>query len=347
VTAPASIDALQQSPPVAALPAPAPNAEHDRAAWLRWRQKGLGGSDAAAIVGLDPFRSAMMVWLEKTGMLPVDHAAEDEPMRWGRRFESVIVEEFEQRTDLRVGAQQLGAVHPERPHLRATLDGFVYEGQAEEAAPLGIYEAKTASRRAWDWLAGVPDHVQVQVQHNLAVTGLGHAWVATLLLSPVPRLVIRELERDDAAIDVLVQLEDAFWQRVLEQRPPAADSGEATAEALRRAFSDPVAGQSVELTAEGLELVRQRSRAKAEETAAAARRQGAENALMAMLGGAEIGLVNGREVLTWKRFEQQRLDVDALRQRHPKIAARFTKPVASRRLVFKQLATTEEPGNDE
>ncbi len=134
---------------------------------------------------------------------------------------------------------------------------------------------------------------------------------------------------------------------MLDRRPPAADSGEGTADALRRAFSDSVAGQAIELTAEALQLIQQRNQAKADEDVAGSRRRSAENALMAMLGEAEVGLVNGRGVLTWKRFEQQRLDVDALRQRHPKIAARFTKPVASRRLVFKQPATTEEPDHDE
>ena len=65
----AAANALLQIPSAAAVVAPDPNApDLDRTAWLRWRQKGLGGSDAAAIVGLDPFRSAMMVWLERLSL---------------------------------------------------------------------------------------------------------------------------------------------------------------------------------------------------------------------------------------------------------------------------------------
>lgn len=312
-----------------------------REEWLLWRRSGIGGSDAAAICGLDPFRSATSVWLEKVGL---DDGAgpEDEAQRWGRLLEPAVIAEFEVRTELFVGDRQKALVHPTIPYLRATLDGCVYESVSEDVAPLGIFEGKTASRRAWDWADGVPDRVAIQVQHNLAVTGLDQAWVAALLFWPIPRLVIHEVPRDDRAIAELLEIETDFWRRVQERRLPAIDGSEATAEALRRAYRVSADEKAVELSEEAAGLLRERETAREEEKAAAARRQAAENALMAMLGDAEAGLINGYEVVTWKRFSTARIDLDALRLRHPKLAKRFMKTSVSRRLLIKPYEGEED-----
>jgi len=329
----------------------------DRVQWLEWRRQGIGGSDAAAVAGLDPFKSPMSVYLSKAGLLPLDDGDDNEVMRWGRRFEDAIVEEFEERSGLFVDHREERVTHPTHPFLRATLDGFVYPEPAEHVMPLGIYEAKTASRRGWEWVDGIPEHVQIQCQHNLAVTGLERAYLAALLLSPIPRLTIHEIERDDAAIEVLAAIETDFWQRVQERRPPAVDGSDATTEALKAAYASPN-GRMVDMTPEALDAVRRRMLAAKDERVARERRQLAESELMLFMGDAETAHLNGRIIVTWKPYTQKRVDADALRQKlnffcqkHPRFARELrelpTTTTTSRRLYFKPLAQTDTDEEDE
>jgi putative phage-type endonuclease len=332
----------------------------DREQWLEWRREGIGGSDAAAVAGLDPFKSPMAIYLDKAGLLPLDGGEDDEPRRWGRRFEDAIVEEFQERSGLFVAYREERVTHPTHPFLRATLDGLVY-GEPQDGrfthAPLGIYEAKTASRRAWEWQDGVPDHVALQCQHNMAVMGLDRAYLAALLLTPIPRLTIHEVERDEAAIEVLAAIETDFWQRVQERRPPAVDGTDATTDALKAAYASPN-GHMVEMTPEALDAVRRRMLAAKDERVARERRQLAESELMTFLGDNEVGHLNGRIVVTWKPYTQKRVDAEALRrklnffcERHPRYAGELrevpTTTTTSRRLYFKPLAQVDTDEEDD
>ena len=301
--------------------------------WLQWRRHGIGGSDAAAVCGLDPWRSPMTVWLDKTGRLPLEDGDPSPWLRMGRRLEDPIIEEFEFLTGLRVACRQEMCQHPEHPWMRATLDGLVCE--SPEALPrLGLLEIKTASWRSpVDWKAGVPDHVQLQVQHNLEVAQLDHAWVAVLLNGQ--ELRIHELDRDPIAIQQLLELEQDFWQRVQEGRPPAADGTAETGQALREAFREPDPGAVLELEQGDLELVDQYRTAKAVEKAATDEAQRFANALMARLGEYEIGVYGDEPVVTWKRLTQERVDqkeVRAYAATHPRLARRFIKTESARRL---------------
>src|SRR5690606_38820092 len=72
----------------------------DRSEWLEWRKKGIGGSDAAAIVGLDKYRSAFDVYAEKVGLKAEE--PDNEAMRQGRDLEQYVAERFMEATGKRV-----------------------------------------------------------------------------------------------------------------------------------------------------------------------------------------------------------------------------------------------------
>ena len=65
--------------------------------WLKWRKKGLGGSDIAAILGISKWSSAIDIWLQKTNQ-KYDAVVENEAMTWGKILESVIREQFKKET---------------------------------------------------------------------------------------------------------------------------------------------------------------------------------------------------------------------------------------------------------
>lgn len=307
----------------------------ERAAWLAWRSKGIGGSDAAAIAGLSPWKSPYVVWLEKTGQL-LDDGHESEAMRWGTLLEPVIADEFEHRTGLYVTHRQLQAENPEEPWRRATLDGLVAEPSRHELdEALGIYEGKTTStiRYGLDWSSGIPDHYALQVQHNLAVTGQDRAWVTCLIGGQ--ELVIHEVERDPDVIAELLEIEREFWWRVEHMKPPAADGTSRTADAIREAFSEPTPGRTIELPDELRQHLYALADARALKKQAEAREKEAQNALMAALGDAEAALLDGREVITWKGVEDHRLDQKALRAEMPEVAEKYTRTATLRRFLLK------------
>jgi putative phage-type endonuclease len=76
-------------------------ADMPHADWLEWRRKGIGGSDASVICGINQYKSPIELWMEKTGQLP--HALEKqagEAAYWGNQLESVVKTEFTKRTGI-------------------------------------------------------------------------------------------------------------------------------------------------------------------------------------------------------------------------------------------------------
>lgn len=204
----------------------------DRSAWLEERKKGIGSSDAASAVGLCPYRSPLELWAQKTGSVPVSPLNDDvdSPTYWGTVLEPLVADAYAKATGRRVRRVNAVLQHPTFPFMLANLDREVV-GTDE----VRILECKTAGEHgSRKWRAGVPEHIQIQVQHQLAVTGQGAADVAVLLCGQ--ELQIHRIERDDEVISRLVILEARFWELVTSGTPPAADGSASSAKALRELY---------------------------------------------------------------------------------------------------------------
>lgn len=204
--------------------------------WLAVRQNGIGSSDAAAAVGLNPYKSQLELWLEKTGrqhLLPKEDANDEEsPMYWGNLLEPIVAAHYTKRTGRRV--RRLNAVlqHP-APRLSWMLANI--DREVIGCPEVQILECKTAGiNGARLWKEGVPEYVQLQVQHQLAVTGKQAADVAVLLGGQ--KLEIHRIERDDGLIERLIALEHVFWHTVETDTPPPADGSDSAELALRSLY---------------------------------------------------------------------------------------------------------------
>lgn len=207
-----------------------------REEWLEIRKQGIGGSDAAAAIGLNPYKSQLELWMEKTGRdkeIPKPDPNDDTtPVFWGTMLEPIVAMQYAKKTGHKVRRINAVLQHPD-PELHwmlANLDREV-TGNAE----VQILECKTAGiNGARLWKDGVPEYVQVQVLHQLAVTGKQAADVAVLIGGQ--SLEIFRIERDEAMIAQLIELEKKFWHYVETDTAPPAD-GSASAElALRCLF---------------------------------------------------------------------------------------------------------------
>lgn len=318
--------------------------ELSRAQWLDLRRQGIGGSDAAAIVGMHPYKSAFQVYLEKTEM--ADEDIDSEAAYWGRKLEPFVAERFCEHTGLGVERFPFLIASTARPWQQANLDRIVYPAQDTPAAPR-VLEIKTVN--PWDerWGHGddideVPAHPAMQVLHYLDVTGFDAAYVAVLIGGQRYRQFL--IERDDELIAHLRKLTAAFWQQVIDRVPPIPSALDT--ELLQHLY-DVSPGKVVELDAHAdhvAQLCRTRWSAKAEAEEALRTAEDADNQLRALLADAEIGTVGGQPVVTWKangtfaarRFEEAEpetaakftthkpcVDVDALKNDAPDIYSRY------------------------
>ena len=203
----------------------------DRAAWAAERRKGIGGSDAAAIIGRHPSRSNVDLYLEKMGQAePVDIG--DRPyVRYGIAAEPLIRALFAlDYPEYRVEYHENRILRcKEFPFLQASLDGELTDPEGRR----GILEIKTSSPMTaaqWKkWDGRIPDHYYIQVLHYLIVTGYQFAVLRAHLTGTWEdgrdrRTFVRHyfIERSEVEEDLrwLLPRETRFWKYVEEGRRP-------------------------------------------------------------------------------------------------------------------------------
>lgn len=219
--------------------------ELNRQQWLDVRRGGIGSSDAAAAVGLNPYKSQLELWLEKSGRqdsLPkTDPNDEASPMYWGTLLEPIVAAHYTKRSGNRVRRVNAVLQHPSEPWMLANIDREVVG-----AADVQILECKTAGiNGARLWRDGVPEYVQLQVMHQLAVTGKQAADVAVLIGGQ--ELQIHRIQRDATMIKQLIELERQFWHWVESDTPPPADGSDSADLALRCLYPKD-SGQTIDLS---------------------------------------------------------------------------------------------------
>lgn len=269
-----------------------------RDAWLDARRKGIGGSDAAAIAGLDKWRSPFEVYLDKIGELP-DREMGDAAY-WGTVLEPLIADRFAaEHPDLTVLPSPGIVASPDRPWQLANVDRLL--AASPDARPHAVLEVKTTNQYKADEWAGeqIPDRTALQLAHYMDVYDLREAWAAVLIGGQEYRAV--HVERDDELIGYLRQIESDFWQRVVERRPPPVDGSDSCTDLIGRLYQ--VAPDAIRVLdpAEVIPALNDRRVAKAAEKTAKADAQLASNRIKALLAECEAGVLDGDVVCTWKQ----------------------------------------------
>lgn len=302
----------------------------ERADWLEVRKQGIGGSDAAAAVGLSPYKSQLELWMEKTGRdadLPKpDPKDTTEPVYWGTLLEPIVAASYTQQTGRKVRKVNAVLQHPQFPFMLANLDREVV------GSPLvQLLECKTAGEFGSRlWRDGVPEYVQVQAHHQLAVTGKQAVDVAVLLCGQ--RLEVHRIERDDDLISRLIALEAKFWEYVTSDTPPPADGSESAERALRVLY--PGNSNTVDfsddrhLSSTFADLVNLRADIQAREEQV----EGMKQTLLQAMGDASVAQFETGRISFKRSKDSTCLDVDRLLLDHPMLVAEYaiTKPGSRR-----------------
>ncbi len=209
-----------------------------REEWLNYRRQGIGGSDAAAVLGVSPFTTLRDLYYDKRGIVS---AIEDESnwvqLEIGHLLEDLVARIFSKKTGYRIFQIKKMFQHSVHTFMLADLDYFIELPDGKKA----ILEIKTTNYNAKDkWWNGreeiVPLNYLLQGKHYMAVMDIDHVFYCCLYGNSEDEVIIRQIERDLEYESELIALEEDFWfNHVLaEIPPPYIEDGELVAESVRR-----------------------------------------------------------------------------------------------------------------
>ena len=299
-------------------------ADLSREEWLKYRTKGIGGSDVSIIAGINPFKSVHQLWLEKTGQIEPEQTDSDYA-HFGSLLEPIVRREFTARTGIKVRQKHMLLQSEEYPFMFADLDGVINEN-----GEMAVFEAKTASAYKQEvWEDGVPAPYILQVQHYMAVTGAKRTYIAALVGGN--HFFYHVVERDEEMIGKIVAMEKYFWEtHVLGGVEPVPDGSDATTNYFNNRFSHSN-GMTIELPEEALSVCMEYDRLSEELKKVEAAKNAAANQLKSYLKEAEAGTVGDRTV-TWKEISKSTVDAKRLKTEKPEIYNSFLKDSSYRRL---------------
>jgi len=272
----------------------------DRLDWLAGRRRGLGSSDAAAILGANKYASGLDVWRDKVGLKEAE--PDNRFTKAGRFLEPAIAEWFEEETGLDTFNPGDYSIFWDREHppLACTPDRIIPEPSQvmKEACGLegtegdGVLEIKTASQYLVDeWGTEPPLHYQIQVQHQLGVLGLSWGIIAVLVGGNDFRWFV--VKKNDNFVGAMRLKLLHFWEEYVstEKEPPADMPRDLKSwEQMHPGKED----HTVELPTNLIVVDERIQEIKKEEKALVAERKKAEATLKQAIGDCEFGnLPNG------------------------------------------------------
>lgn len=286
---------------------------------LMERKKGIGGSDAGAVLGVSKWKTPYQLYLEKTSDEISDF---DNPaMFWGRTLEPIIRQRYSDVTGRSVIVPALNIIHPKYDFIRANVDGIADDR---------ILEIKT-SRSDIGWgeegSDEIPDEYACQVQHYMMVTGFVMADVAVLIGGSDFRLY--EVPADKELQEIMMERENEFWQMVINRTPPDPET-----------ISDLIlkfGGSSKQAIVQADELAIQAVMRLKEIKAIAKEEDELKFVIMSHLMEADT-LAEGEKILaTWKASNgAKRFDLKAFQADHPDLYNQYLKQGdPTRRLLLK------------
>lgn len=299
---------------MSAVLATIPDEQHDR-------QKLLGGSDAAAILGISPWRTPLQVYLDKVEprSLELDHNKARIFAR-GKRMEPYVVDLLAAEEGLTIVGRGNRYRDPELPFLAAEIDAETHDGRNVEIKTVSPFKAFEWGEEQTD---SIPVHYTAQAMHGLMVTGRAVCIFGVLIGGDDFR--VYQVERDEETIAAMRQREIEFWQLVQDRTPPDTRT---TADVLAMFARDT--GRIVEADADVAAAIARmqgiKEQIKALETEAAP----LYTAVHRFMGDAAVLQVDGKAAATWKTQSTRRFNQSAFSAAHPDLFEQFRTTTESR-----------------
>lgn len=321
----------------------------DRETWLKCRSQGLGGTDVAALCGLNPHKAPIDVYNGKRGLIGED--TQNAAMTWGLREEPIIAEHYADLHGVKL-VEPGFMVHPSHSWIVGTPDRLI------DKTKKGL-EIKTANSRVahlWgdDGTDEVPDAYLIQCEWYMILTGYP-VWDLAVKIDSAD---YREytIPENPALQKRLIEIAGDFWyNNILAGVPPEPDGSEQYVKYVQAAYPKDT-GKMIAETPQLRELAMRYTIARTDFDVAAAKKEELENLIKSIIGEAS-GIEGDGWKATWKKTKDSvktdyaiALDkladhgVDPLVIKQVLTEARFTAP-GYRRFYFKSSFEAESTGD--
>lgn len=305
----------------------------DRKEWLMLRKNGIGGSDAGAVCGLNPYVSPLEVYFSKT-CEGVDEGAQDnEAMREGRDLEDYVARRFMEASGLKVRRANVMYANREHPFMIADVDRLV---TGRENGITGL-ECKTASPySAEKWKDGkIPAHYIMQCYHYMAVLDAQSWYIAVMVYGREFKYI--KLERDEEIIQQLIRIEENFWKRnVMERVMPEPDGSDAAEAFINRHFAESRKELSIPLKGFD-EKLRRREEITGIINQLGTEKKKIEQEIKTYMDEAEYA-ENENFLVSWKNSITNRIDTKRLKAEMPEVYEKFLNTIKSRKFLIKTVS---------
>jgi len=294
----------------------------------------IGGGDAGAIMGTDPHRSILEVYLNKTNELEKKDISKLIPVRVGKRLEDLVVELFEEETGYKINNRQLEICNAEHQFIAGHIDGDFIDGEGRVV----LFEAKTTSaymNKNWDEESNeLPMAYFYQVHHYLACHPEYEYAMACVLIGNT-NIKIITIDRNPDITTELIKRECEFWQMVQEHTPPEVTRA-SDINVMKRLYPEGE-DEQLDITSEdAIEAASTLMSAQAEAKALEEIIDTMKAKLQSKMKEADKAFA-GDYSMTWKSQTRNTLDTKALKEAHPDIAAKFNRESSSRVFLIKKI----------
>lgn len=302
-----------------------------REEWLDQRTKGIGGSDSSIILGLNKWKTAFELWLEKTGQV-IPQELQSDAAYFGTQLEDLVAKEFEKRSGKKVRRKNAMLKHPEHEFIIANVDRMIVGEKA-------ILECKTTSAynlKEWE-NDEIPESYIIQVQHYLGVLGPEYKKAYFAVLIGGNKFVWKEIERDEELINLLFEQEINFWNNhVIANIAPALDGSSAAEQYLKKRYEKVEKGKSVDFTSEYKERIDEYLNIKSSIKSLEEQMKEIENHIKNEMKDAELGFVQNYQT-EWKSITSNRVDTKKLKETYPDIYSQVVKESSYRKFGIKEI----------
>ena len=301
-----------------------------REEWLGFRKSGIGSSEVATIVGLNPWETPYQLWRRKIG---IDALQEETfAMKAGHYLEDAVSQFWQDATGREVIKCSTGdwlIRNNERPYVQVSPDRTYWlTGMKRNDRNKGILECKT-TQKAID-ADNLPKHWFCQVQYQLGVAELSQGSIAWLTQG-------RDFGYKDLALvpdfyEWLLEEVERFWvdNIIGKQEPPAV-----SAQDVLLKYNKHTEGKIVEVDKEIWEAYHKLKGVKDELSALEKQKEELENRIKLGFGDAEAISYGGNTLATWKvSKDRERFDTKAFKIEHPEIAKEYIRTVPGARCLL-------------
>ena len=296
-----------------------------RKEWLELRKLGIGGSDAGAIAGMNPWKSPFSVYLEKTSD-DIKEVEDNERMRVGRDLEDYVARRFEEATGKKVRRNNFMLQSEEYPFMLANVDREVMGENA-------VLECKTTSSyNKKEWEEGIPLHYHLQVLHYMLVGNYDKGYIACLIGNEA--FIYHEIERDEETLKYLIEIESRFWDNLQKGIIPNPDGSDDCDNAIKEKYKYSQEDEILLSVDESKFGLLQELKEIQKDTEKKIKQ--IEQEIKLDLGEFESG-TSGKWKATWKPQSRTTIDSKKLKEEQPEIAEKYSKTSETRVLRIKEI----------